>query len=218
MKIPNLLPNKEMVRRAVSTPSAIVLVVMNLIPVYGVFFLNWDVGYILAIYWLENVAIGVINVFKILLASGDGGGVPNGSKFFLAPFFAVHYGIFTLVHGVFVFAVFQNGGFFGNGMNGGPFETAGQMIPLLIFPAIGLFVSHLFSFFVNFIAGGEYREKSPALMMAAPYGRVIILHVTIIFGGFITMALGSPKFVILLLVFFKTIVDLGFHMREHGKV
>ena len=222
MKIPSLMPNKELFRRAMAMPSAIMLIVMNLIPVFGVFFLDWDVGYILALYWLENVAIGVINVFKILTAKGKGvAGVEmpgmQAAKFFIAPFFCVHYGIFTLVHGVFVFAVFQNGGPFGGGFGGSPFETATTLIPSLLLPALGLFGSHVFSFFKNYIGGGEYLRKSAPEMMAAPYGRVIILHVTILFGGFVTMILGSPKLVILLLVFFKITTDLVFHLKEHGR-
>lgn len=213
--IPKLIPDREMARRVVKMPSAIILIVMNLIPVYGVFFLDWKVGYILALYWLENVAVGVINVLKIMTASGHSGAT-DGTKSFLVPFFTMHYGIFCLVHGVFVFAIFQEGDdgrSFGRSF--GPFGHAATVLPALLWPAAGLFASHLFSFFKNYIMGGEYLKKSPALLMIAPYGRVVILHVTIIFGGFVTMLLGSPKPVILLLVFLKIMTDLALHLNEH---
>ena len=49
-------------------PSAWFLIVVNLIPVFGVFFLGWDAGNVIVLYWLENLAIGAVNVLKILTA------------------------------------------------------------------------------------------------------------------------------------------------------
>ncbi|MDJ0975249.1 MAG: DUF6498-containing protein [Planctomycetota bacterium] len=201
------------------SPTAIVLVLVNLIPIVGVFAFDWKVGTILAIYWLENVAIGLLNVVKILMARGGDAG-EHASKFFLAPFFCVHYGIFTVVHGAFVFSVFQEGGPFGDDFNfmQGPFAGAVDAVAHLWLPFLTLFASHLFSFIYNFVGRGEYRVKSPSDMMQAPYARVIVLHVTILFGGFVTMAMGSPKPVILLLVLAKTLGDTHFHLREHNRI
>jgi len=39
------------------------------VPLVGVLFFGWSVSTILVAYWLENGAIGVLNVHKILLAS-----------------------------------------------------------------------------------------------------------------------------------------------------
>jgi hypothetical protein len=83
------------------SPSVIVLVLANLIPLGGVLFFGWQVFPIMFLFWLENVVVGAFNVVKMILARGPGSHV--GVKLFLVPFFTVHYGIFTLVHGVFVF-------------------------------------------------------------------------------------------------------------------
>ncbi len=54
-------------------------------------------------------------------------------------------------------------------------------------------------------------------LMVMPYGRIIALHLTIIFGGIATMALGEPLWVLVILVAVKTAVDLKMHLTEHKK-
>ncbi len=41
-------------------PSAIVLVLVNLLPLGGVLALDWQVFDVLLLYWSENVVIGVV--------------------------------------------------------------------------------------------------------------------------------------------------------------
>lgn len=51
--------------------------------------------------------------------------------------------------------------------------------------------------------------------MMAPYGRIAILHIAILFGGFGVAALGSPLPLLLMLVVMKLAVDVWLHRREH---
>ena len=53
-----------------STTSAALLVAFNLVPLAGVLLWGWNVATILVLYWVENGIIGVLNIPKILLASG----------------------------------------------------------------------------------------------------------------------------------------------------
>jgi hypothetical protein len=53
--------------------------------------------------------------------------------------------------------------------------------------------------------------------MGSPYGRVVVMHVAIIFGAFLTAALGSPVGILIILVGLKTSLDVIFHMRQHKK-
>jgi hypothetical protein len=53
--------------------------------------------------------------------------------------------------------------------------------------------------------------------MFAPYGRLVVLHITIIFGGIAISTTGAPVAAIAILVVLKTILDLGFHLAEHRK-
>ena len=156
----------------------------------------------------------------------------------LSIFFLVHYGMFWLGHGLFVFLFLpaMSGSFSGSGPNldcvpalPGEFgpgfgpgfgqDCASPMGEILwgsvVIGAIALFISHGASFLFNFIGRAEYLTKSPASQMAAPYGRVVVLHLTIIFGGMVVAFLGAPIGALLVLVGLKTIFDLSLHLREH---
>lgn len=197
--------------------TAWVLVVANLVPLYGVLVLGWAVLPILVLFWLENVVIGVLNVLRMAVATPDSAAAwPR--KLPLILFFCVHYGLFTAIHGLFVFALF----------GGEPYQAlvdglwtvdaARDAIErFALWPALAaLAASHLFSFLWNYLGHGEFRAARPDLLMRAPYGRVIVLQVTIIFGGLLTQELHSPLWALLLLVVLKIILDLWAHIREHG--
>ena len=77
-----------------------------------------------------------------------------------------------------------------------------------------LFLSHGASFLFNYIGRGEYLTASAMRQTAAPYGRVVILHLTILFGAFAVAALGAPIGALLILVGLKTAFDLLLHLRE----
>jgi len=199
---------------ATSKLSAVVLVAANLVPLYGVAALGWSVFDVLLLFWVENVIVGLLNVARMIFAAPDDP-LQWGAKLLFVPFFCFHYGMFTAVHGAFVFGMF------------GHLKTSGLIEPALWLDTIGaqqlwlpvgvLAASHLFSFLWNYIGHGEYRVASAPELMSKPYGRVVVLHLTILFGGFGVQALGSPLWALLLLVVLKTGIDLGAHLREHRK-
>lgn len=226
--------------------SAWALIAANALPLFGVFFLGWDAFTIVVLYWTENVVIGVINVLKMLACIPDSsllvlGNVDpsdklnrermersrgdsvrmlrlanHGSKFFFVPFFIFHYGLFCLVHGVLIFAIFgrEAGGF-------GPFGGFDNFLRVfseqhLWWYVVALAASHLWSFAVNYIGHGEYRRTAVPILMFQPYARIIILHVAILIGGIVAFALGSNVFVLTLLIVGKTLLDLSLHLAQRA--
>ncbi|WP_169980063.1 DUF6498-containing protein [Tautonia rosea] len=127
-------------------------------------------------------------------------------------FFLVHYGLFWAVHGVFVFVLFVNrgpegafGGFPGMGVGAGHSGLpTGQIALAGCLIAVTLAVSVLRDVFRNH--SGE--QASPIQFMVRAYGRVMLLHVVLIFGGFAIMALGSPTPALVLLIVLKTAAEL----------
>jgi hypothetical protein len=196
--------------------STAALLVANATPLFGVLFLHWQVFPLLLLYWLENVVVGFFNVLRMATADPAD---PVGwiGKLFMIPFFCVHYGMFCYVHGIFVLTLFSGNKY------GVPFDLAHNVLPAirntgLGFAVLSLASSHAVSFFVNYIHGGEYRRASLGLLMAQPYSRVMILHFTILLGGFAMLALGSPVYGLLMLVLVKTGVDVAAHRRERQKL
>src|SRR5438477_2387363 len=194
------------------SPSALVLVAANLVPLAGVLLFGWSVFATLLLFWVENVIVGGFNVLRMLWAQPDNPLIWV-AKAGTIPFFIIHYGLFTTVHGVFVLTLF--GGVHERGFPG-PSTFLHAVQGAGIWPAaLALAASHGVSFAFNYIGAGEYRTAALATLMSRPYGRVMVLHVVILGGGFLVQALGAPVAAIAMLVVLKTGLDLAGHLREH---
>lgn len=196
-------------------PSGVVLLLANAVPLCGVILLGWDVLPVLVLYWFENVIIGVLNVLKMLCVRPRDAALWLG-KLFTVSFFIVHYGMFTAVHGVLVLGIFRTDSTPGNS----PLDPALWQYMLgtgIQFAALALALSHTFSFATNYIRLGEYRRAGLEELMGQPYGRVIVLHLVVLLGGFLTMALQTPTFGLVLLVVLKSAADLNAHQRQHTR-
>jgi hypothetical protein len=213
--------------------SLLALVAANLLPLWGVCFLKWDAFYVILLYWSENLAIGSYNILKIAAAKVRYP-IERLAKLFLIPFFIIHYGGFMAVHGFFVLALA------GQAHQGPSVPSIGRhpwpcflvFIQLLInvirqmfsmvpqqmkFAVLALFASHGVSFVQNYLLKGEYLTAKPQQLMGQPYARVVVLHIALLAGGFLTMALHSPVPLLFVLVVGKIILDIKLHLREHQK-
>jgi hypothetical protein len=193
--------------------TVLALIAANLIPLGGVLFYGWTVFEVMIIFWAENVIIGVLNILRmatLLVLRRDYGGLVLG------PFFTIHYGMFTLVHGIFVISMFGAEYMHSDG----EIETflAVLTIPALFLPFAALAASHFFSYALNFLYRGEFRTVTSGDLMMKPYARVVVLHVVIIVGGAVAMSLGEPLYALVMLVLLKIVIDVAAHIREHRKL
>jgi hypothetical protein len=206
------------------------LVAFNLLPLVGVIFLGWDLLSILVLYWIESGIVGLLNVPKMLLAAAAGAGstpLPSGlpaeslirlvfGQGCMVPFFVVHYGVFWIGHGAFVFVLPELAGAMTSGSAASP--GFGVTDPRIVVPgAIALAASHLISFVYNYVGRKEYEHTTVSAQMAAPYSRVFVLHLTILGGAFLIATLGTPVAALAIMVALKTAIDLALHLREHQK-
>lgn len=215
-----------------ATRSSLLLVLVNLLPIAGVIWLDWSVLEIMLLYWTESVVIGAVNVLRMLSvrAAGpyrtDRGGLSDARasartavghtgvklKLFLIPFFAFHFGMFCFAHlTAIVFIFFEDAW--------GP--TLDILPPasdtLFWLAAAAILLSHLFSYLINFIGKGEYRRVGVGELMQRPYGRIVVMHVTVIVGAALVDWLSSPVPMLVFLVVVKTVVDLRMHERERRR-
>jgi hypothetical protein len=189
--------------------SSAVLVVANLVPLGAVALGWWSTAEVMLLFWAENVVIGAVHLLRFAtLALAERRAAPLG----VALFFALHYGIFTFVHGVFVVTLFGS-----DLAEEAEFGLATLLVSPegLLFGVGALLGSHLFSFLVNFLHGGEYRTATAQGLMLQPYARIIVLHLAILFGGSASLALGEPAAALVLLVLLKIGFDLRAHLAEH---
>jgi hypothetical protein len=225
----------------------IVLIIANLVSLFGVLFWGWSATLLLLAYWFESAIIGFFTVIKIIMAQKitsersfhlsekqsqliknmpispiAGRSLNIFAKLFMVPFFIVHFGGFMAGHLVFIVVMFAIGG------SGLSFE---QIVPGLFTISlllISLFISHAYSFVTNFIGKKEYENISVGEAMMAPYPRIIVMHIAIIVGAFLTVPIiiftggGSESFFSLgqaiVLIVLKTGFDVVLHIRQHIKL
>ncbi|MFK7733634.1 MAG: DUF6498-containing protein [Pseudomonadales bacterium] len=185
----------------------------NLLPLYGVFAWGWTSFELIFLYWFENLVIGVFTAGRMLLRRFDSSKQLFKTAF-LALFFTAHFGGFCWAHGTFLFSMFGPDALQPLGL----YEAAMTVIREngLVLAALSLSLLQLMDW------GWEVRENgigavSPNDLMARPYRRIVVLHVTIIAAGATLTALNEPLVGLLVLVLVKTASDV-WHWRKGGNV
>ena len=194
-------------------------VVSAAIIAYGVLVLRWPVFIVMALFWFENVVIGSFNVLRMLVSGLRMGPAGLVGACAMSAFFTLHYGLFTAVHGVFVVMLFGMPELGREAMNGGLAGPLQQMLGRLITDRDGwlAMLAIVAAQLVAFVRWSiETRELPTPLkdLMGAPYGRIVVLHITLIAGGFLVMSLHAPVLGALLLVALKLGYDLISLKRE----
>lgn len=178
----------------------------------GVLFFDWSAFTVVGLYWIENVVIGAFTLARMAVVGLLVGGAALAGMLFLMAFFTVHYGLFCLVHGVFVV-----------GLLGGGFaaQATGLPNPLLQIPArllaeplggIALLavVAFVASDFLRWLGAVRQRPPLGNELMFAPYRRIVVLHIALLGGAFLLALYGLPQATVLVLVALK----LAFDLRE----
>jgi len=185
-----------------------VLVAVNLLPLALVALGVWDLRRVMLLYWMENGIIGLFNLARLLLARYDDG----FERVFLPPFFLLHYGAFFLGHGMLLAM------WLGFPVRAEDFSTLLALAPHLPWVAVLAYcISHGYSFVRHYLHGGERESEPPGALMFRPYGRVLVLHLTLLGAGFALMRAHEPHTMLMLLVIFKIALDLAFHVYSHRR-
>lgn len=180
----------------------------------GVLAFGWPVFVVMLLFWTENVLIGLANVMRIVVAGVRAGGAGLLGYLFAAVFFTFHYGVFTAAHGMFVLALFGPDGAIDVAMDA-PVTALHLFIATVAEPWVALALAVLAgSVAIDtlrwFIA--SHRGDAPAeqvdQLMSAPYGRVGVLHLTLIAGGALAIGMQAPAAAAVLLIALKLGYDL----------
>ena len=196
------------------------------LPIVGIVFFDWDWRSVIILYWLENITVGAQTIIAMIRSPRvqDPGRTTltfNGSsrpaaKGGLIVFFMFHYGIFTVVHGAFVFLMAF--GFFGM-MGAFGMPTPSGSIPeidiggILLVWGVGSLVQLVAGFFTP-------RADLPAVgtLFMSPYRRIIVLHLTILGGAWLIRYFEWPPIAAILLVALHFVMDLREALGPRRKV
>jgi len=171
------------------------ILIVNAIPLTGVVWFGWSVFEVLFLYWFENVAIGVTHALRMEISTRTNK-VENGRS--TTTFFILHYGLFTLVHGVFVVTFF--------GVVAGGFSELGSGF---LGPVLGIMGWQAVFLVIDALRTEGFKGRTPDALMFEPYPRVLALHITVLAGGWLVSEMGSPIWALVILVGIKTAFDLG---------
>ena len=183
----------------------------------GIVFFDWPTFTVLALYWLENVVIGGFTALRILAAGART--ERYGESLAVTAFFCVHYGLFCAVHGIFVATLF--GGMRSMSNMADPLflmigRIASDRVGVLVVAAMA--VAAALDAWRAMASVEADDAKAVRSIMSEPYGRIVVLHVVLLAGGFLMAALRLPSLAALLLVAFKLVHDLRLLRRQAAAV
>jgi len=218
----------DVIKRKLSQ-SDYLLIAANLIPVYGVWFLDWSAKEVFVVYCFETIIIGFFTLLKMGVTGvikkkddwqNPGGGTTKQPALFFMLFFLVHYGMFVAIQMGMFFAVSGIGK-----DNGIGFFNFFSKLPLLMSNETyimlgGFMVSYAFRNITEYILSGEYRTASLSYLMFQPYGRIFVQQLTVILGSMF-LGFGAGKIFILIFalvkIFFEVFVDFESIIKKAAK-
>lgn len=203
---PKIDPPAEATPPSLPLVSMLALIAANLAPLFGVLFGGWKLDEVLVLYWAESAVIGFYTLLKMAV-------VGRWWTLFSGLFFVGHFGGFMAVHLLFIYGMFVRAANVWSADPGAIEALTTLFTPL--WPALlVLFLSHGVSFALNFIARREYQRTTVSKLMSAPYGRIVVMQFTLIFGGWVVMLLKDPLPALVLLIALKVTADLRAHYGE----
>ncbi len=202
------------------TVSQYLLIIVNLIPLYGVWFEGWNASEIFLVYCLETVIIGIVNVLKMAFVTifvrkkdvwGNNGSRNMHSGWFFIIFFIAHYGFFVFVQTQIFFSVSDL-------IADGYFLMDYSKIPdLLGFNGkllLAIFIAyHTLENIFDFFLSGKYKTISTGRLMFEPYMRIFVQQFVVILGS-IFLKFGAGKVFILIFIVAKIFFELFVNFKR----
>lgn len=191
------------------TYSDLLLIIANLLPLYGVWFEGWDPKQMFLVYCLETIIIGGYNVIKMIIVTvyrkkdvweGAGGSRSAVSGWFFILFFIFHYGFFVFIQT----AIFS--GVSGLSSSGvfGPLTFLSKIFSYLSIDAKTVLYIFILMYglrmLFDFIINGRYREISLGILMFQPYLRIFIQQFVVILGSMFLLFGGGKIFMLIFVV------------------
>ena len=196
------------------------ILLANLASLAVIWWSDWQAHALLIAYWLEAGVIGGIYVAKIFRADGSDSpesirafwniagepprsyiGKPKGD--IVGALLEQWVGIWLLLGlGIVAFP-------FGGELE---IEPASPLVVSLI--AVSLVVSHMYSYWSEYLGNREYERRGPVSLLVEPAARFLTLFAALFIGGLAVNLTQESLGVIVVLIFFKTCADLFQHRRE----
>lgn len=206
----------------VSYLAKLFFILANLLPLYGVWFWNWDAKQIFLVYCMESIIVGLMTIGRMTLTGLFGPRTSQTSAkgdfswVGLVLFFIVHYGFFLAI---------QMGIFFGVSnmipRARGPFETI-QAIPSVMslqswIMLLALWAAYMMDLVMNFMIPKKFHETNIYMEMFRPYPRVVVQQFVVIIGSFFLLFGAAKVFIAVFIVVKLWVEQSKFMLNQFGK-
>ncbi|MHC4112524.1 MAG: DUF6498-containing protein [Planctomycetota bacterium] len=193
--------------------SVLGLIASNIVVIVWALIENWDLGFLLLVYWAQSVIIGIFWFYTIITYKNayrkyteDPFELPEKlnefSRLGLGLFFVIHFGFFHFVYFIFLLAPSR-------------LEQRAFEFPLLAFVIIaGLFFINQLNWSIKFAGKSEHKPANIGKLMGFPYVRIIPIHLMIMFGGLVAERGLNPRLVLLIFLTLKTVADVIMHVQQ----
>jgi hypothetical protein len=209
---------KKLVKNKFTANDALIVAV-NLIPLLGVWFWNWDAKEMFLVYCLESVIAGLYTVLQMTLVAlvkkkdvwdDRTGAIMPG--FFFIIFFIIHFGLFLFVQLSIFLSVLK---FPGLQDFGAAFSFIFHFPKYLSTDAMMVLLIFVFSYGVTvtrkFLWTGNFKTISLGMLMFTPYPRIFVQQFVVILGSFvIVFGNAGGKIFMLVFVLIKILFELIF--------
>ncbi len=188
-----ILPSAGEFGRGLRDPLVMGGLIIALLPLGGVVALGWGALALVVLYWMENAAIGLATMVRMVLVGLNSPGESPLKGIGSALFFAFHYGMFWVGHGLFIII---GSGLARESRGSVPVEHAEFLHAIDVFWALVVlaFVRFAWEILLAVVDWGTGRLASAKIEdeMSAPYTRLAVLHVGIVLSGFVAVNAGDP--------------------------
>ena len=178
------------------SPSLTIIILLNLLPIWGVWQWGWTPFVVFYLFWLETLIIAFFNFLKIIFCRGDEYDnrleisthkfadihVKHGSHLrkafaylFVRIFIFFFYLLFIVVFIGFIMSKNSN--------SHEVMETLFFLNKTFNLALLGFVIHQSVEFIFNFILNDEFKKTHPSDFAAIFDGRQVIIHVAVVLGG-----------------------------------
>lgn len=202
--------------------SNIFLILVNLVPLWGVWFEGWSAEEMFLVYCLESVVLGLFIIIKLAILgfAGKSYSPPptkdnsqNFSPWVGIPFFMVHFGIFLFIQ----LSIFLSISGFGKQIGTeNPFNFIFHIRRYLSENAQWVLLQFILTYALattkDFILNGAYKTAPLTKVMFEPYLRIFVQQFTVILGSMFVGIAGGKVFMLVFVaikIFFEFVVPFN---------
>ncbi len=201
------------------TPTVWAIGAANLVSLFGVAVLNWDIFSIIILFWSETIIVYLLIIIKMATSAAYRNQRRENTKYSAIGAAILYFLSYIVISWVILISLAPPPAHTSFPIAVSPeflsFSSFGAAFTQSAIGILAFLISHLISFFVNFLWRKEYASIEFSLMTKIPYKRFGAGKFAILIGAIVAYAINSPiPFIPVIII--KIVLDAAAHSDEHN--